>query len=58
MAKTPVHKWAFKPGMRALEEGGYEGASTQLIYGMPNVWKSGLEARILDAVEALEQETR
>ncbi len=44
---------SYLPSERVLEEGGYEGASAQLIYGMPNVWKPGLEARILDAVEGL-----
>ena len=48
---------SYLPSERVLEEGGYEGASAQLIYGMPNVWKTGLEARILDAVEHLARET-
>jgi neutral ceramidase len=48
---------SYLPSERVLEEGGYEGASAQLIYGMPNVWKTGLEARILDAVEQLARET-
>ena len=49
---------SYLPSERVLEEGGYEGASSQLIYGMPNVWKTGLEARILDAVERLARETK
>ncbi len=49
---------SYLPSERVLEEGGYEGASSQLIYGMPNVWKAGLEARILDAIEALEHSAR
>jgi neutral ceramidase len=48
---------SYLPSERVLEEGGYEGASAQLIYGMPNVWKTGLEARVLDAVEQLARET-
>ena len=47
---------SYLPSERVLEEGGYEGASAQLIYGMPNVWKTGLEAQILDAVERLARE--
>ena len=48
---------SYLPSERVLEEGGYEGASAQLIYGMPNVWKPGLEEKILDAVERLARET-
>ena len=36
-----------------LKEGGYEGQSSQLIYGMPNSWKPELEAQILDTVKAI-----
>ncbi len=49
---------SYLPSERILEEGGYEGHSSQLIYGMPNVWKPGLEKRILDAVEALHGDVR
>lgn len=49
---------SYLPSERVLEEGGYEGHSSQLIYGMPNAWKPGLESRILDAIEALENDIR
>ncbi len=48
---------AYIPSETILEEGGYEGKTSQLIYGMPNVWKSGIEAKIHDAVTALYDET-
>jgi len=46
---------AYIPSEQILKEGGYEGKTSQLIYGMPNTWKPGLEAQILDTVEALNQ---
>ncbi|MCK5861712.1 MAG: neutral/alkaline non-lysosomal ceramidase N-terminal domain-containing protein [Candidatus Hydrogenedentes bacterium] len=49
---------AYIPSEQILEEGGYEGDTSQLIYGMPNKWKPGLEAQILDAVEALHKTLR
>ena len=47
---------AYIPSEIILSEGGYEGKTSQLIYGMPNKWKPGLETQILDAVTALHQE--
>jgi hypothetical protein len=47
---------AYIPSETILTEGGYEGKTSQLIYGLPNTWKPGLEAQILDAVTALHQE--
>ena len=47
---------AYIPSEIILEEGGYEGQTSQLIYGMPNKWKPGLEAQILEAVAGLYQE--
>ncbi|WP_339909147.1 neutral/alkaline non-lysosomal ceramidase N-terminal domain-containing protein [Symmachiella dynata] len=44
------------PSERVLEEGGYEGASSMIPYQQPSSWKSGLEARIVDTVQALVNE--
>ena len=44
---------AYIPSETILKEGGYEGQSSQLIYGMPNSWKPELEAQILDTVKAI-----
>ena len=49
---------AYLPSERVLEEGGYEGISAQLLYGMPGAWKPGLETRILETVDALIRETK
>jgi hypothetical protein len=47
---------SYIPSERVLAEGGYEGDSSQLIYGMPSKWREGIEARILDAVRAVARE--
>ena len=41
------------PSERVLQEGGYEGASAQLIYGLPSPWAPGIEQRILDTARKL-----
>jgi neutral ceramidase len=38
------------PTEKVLKEGGYEGFSAQRVYGLPSVWKSGLQVQILRAV--------
>lgn len=48
---------SYIPSERVLAEGGYEGDTSQLIYGMPAKWRVGIEARILDAVRAVARET-
>lgn len=35
------------PSEIILEEGGYEGYSSQMVYGLPNIWNSGLQEQIL-----------
>ncbi len=45
------------PSERVLEEGGYEGASSMIPYQQPSSWKKGLEARIVDTVQALVKQT-
>ena len=44
---------AYIPSETILEEGGYEGDRSQLIYGMPGKWLPGIESQILDTVETL-----
>ncbi|MCC5932400.1 MAG: neutral/alkaline non-lysosomal ceramidase N-terminal domain-containing protein [Cyclobacteriaceae bacterium] len=41
------------PTEKVLKEGGYEGDSSQKVYGLPSVWKSGLQAQILNATTNL-----
>lgn len=36
-----------------LQEGGYEGYSSQMVYGLHNTWKAGLEEQILASFDAL-----
>jgi neutral ceramidase len=38
---------SYIPSERILSEGGYEGCASQIIFGLPNCWAPGLEARIL-----------
>lgn len=41
------------PSETILQEGGYEGASSQMVYGQPGPWKPGLQEQILNEVEKL-----
>ncbi|WP_202927869.1 neutral/alkaline non-lysosomal ceramidase N-terminal domain-containing protein [Cyclobacterium roseum] len=41
------------PTETILKEGGYEGYSSQMVYGLHNTWKAGLEAQILSAFDTL-----
>jgi len=41
------------PSERVLEEGGYEGGTAQILYGMPSAWEAGVEERVLNAVREL-----
>ena len=45
------------PSERVLDEGGYEGASSMIVYQQPSPWKPGLEARIVDTVHDLIKES-
>lgn len=38
------------PSTRVLREGGYEGATSQRVYGQPSTWTADLEANILSEV--------
>lgn len=44
---------AYIPSERVLKEGGYEGASAMIYYGLPTTWKPGVEAAVVDAVHGL-----
>lgn len=41
------------PSTRVLREGGYEGNSSQVVYGLPSTWASDIEIRILGAATLL-----
>ena len=38
------------PSVRILREGGYEGATAQMVYGLPSTWRADIENRIMDEV--------
>ncbi|MCY7358419.1 MAG: neutral/alkaline non-lysosomal ceramidase N-terminal domain-containing protein [Rudanella sp.] len=44
------------PSETVLREGGYEGDTSQMVYGLPGRWAPGLQAKILTAVETLTQQ--
>jgi hypothetical protein len=44
---------AYIPTEIILEEGGYEGESSQMVYGMPAKWSPGIEARIIEEMKRL-----
>jgi len=41
---------AYIPSARVLREGGYEGATSQMVYDLPSTWRADLQVRIIDAV--------
>ncbi len=41
---------AYIPSRRVLGEGGYEGASSMIFYGLPTTWAPELEERIVKEV--------
>lgn len=41
---------AYIPSRRVLKEGGYEGASSMIYYGLPASWREGVEETLVDAV--------
>lgn len=41
---------AYIPNLAILKEGGYEGASSQMVYGLPNTWKVNIESLIIQEV--------
>ncbi len=44
------------PTVTILEEGGYEGYISQMVYGLPNTWKSDIESMILQEIEKLAEQ--
>ncbi len=46
---------AYIPSESILNEGGYEGESSQMVYGMPAKWAPGIEAKIYDEMKQLAQ---
>lgn len=47
---------SYIPSEKILEEGGYEGESSQIVYGMPGKWKSGIETIIIEEMTKLAEE--
>ncbi|QJW91571.1 hypothetical protein HNV11_20400 [Spirosoma taeanense] len=47
---------AYIPSATVLREGGYEGESSQMVYGLPGIWASTIEATILSEVIKLARE--
>lgn len=41
------------PSELILEEGGYEGYSSQMVYGLPSAWEKGIESQILSSFDEL-----
>ena len=48
---------AYIPSERVLEEGGYEGDSSMIVYQLPSKWKAGLEDQIVSTVHRLAKQT-
>jgi hypothetical protein len=49
---------AYIPSERVLEEGGYEGASSMIVYQKPSPWKTGLEDAIVNTVREMSADLR
>ncbi|MEJ7769222.1 MAG: neutral/alkaline non-lysosomal ceramidase N-terminal domain-containing protein [Chitinophagaceae bacterium] len=47
---------AYIPSLGILQEGGYEGASSQMVYGLPNTWQASIETLILQQILQLARE--
>ena len=47
---------AYIPSVRVLREGGYEGATSQMVYGLPATWKASIESDIIRGVVQLAEE--
>lgn len=47
---------AYIPSTTILREGGYEGASSQMVYGLPGTWSSDIETVILQEVVKLAEQ--
>jgi neutral ceramidase len=49
---------AYIPSLRVLKEGGYEGETAMIYYGLPTKWSEQVEDQIIEAVTRLEKKTR
>jgi hypothetical protein len=47
---------AYIPSARVIKEGGYEGDSSQVYYGMPGKWSPKIEDAIVNKVEGFAKE--
>jgi hypothetical protein len=47
---------SYIPSATIIREGGYEGARSQMVRGMPNTWKPNIEAIILQEVVKLAEQ--
>jgi neutral ceramidase len=47
---------AYIPSLRVLREGGYEGASSMIYYGLPTVWSGDVEEQVVEGVLQLHQQ--
>ncbi|MBS3771306.1 MAG: neutral/alkaline non-lysosomal ceramidase N-terminal domain-containing protein [Bacteroidales bacterium] len=41
---------SYIPSVRILREGGYEGITSQMVYGLPGTWEADIETRIIQEV--------
>jgi neutral ceramidase len=48
---------AYIPSETILKEGGYEGESSQMVYGLPSKWAPGIEAKIINEIKRLALKT-
>ena len=48
---------AYIPSETILKEGGYEGESSQMVYGMPAKWAPGIEVVIMEEMKKLALKT-
>lgn len=44
---------AYIPSAKILQEGGYEGATSQMVYGLPSTWAPGIEETIISGIKEL-----
>ena len=48
---------AYIPSETILQEGGYEGESSMMVYGLPGKWETGIEASIINEMKKLASRT-
>ncbi len=49
---------AYIPSVTILEEGGYEGLISQMVYGLPSTWKPDIESMIIQEIVRLAEQAR